>query len=74
MQDEFKSDPRGFQDEIKKLVEQDNTIDDTDSKVEINSIKSVIKPLIENEETEFKDGDAIAVQVLYYALNLGGDR
>lgn len=74
LQDEFKSDPRGFQDEIKKLVEQDNTIDDTDSKVEINSIKSVIKPLIENEETEFKDGDAIAVQVLYYALNLGGDR
>lgn len=74
LQEEFKNDNEGFQDEFKKLLEQYNTIDDTDSKVEIASLKSVIKPLVaDDSEYEFKDGDAIGVAALYVALNLGGD-
>lgn len=74
LQDEYKDDREGQQEEFKKLLEQYNTIDDTDSKVEISSLKSVIKPLIaEDSEHEFKDGDAIGLYALYVALDLGGD-
>lgn len=74
LQDEYKDDREGQQEEFKKLLEQYNTIDDTDSKVEINSLKSVIKPLVaEDSEHEFSDGDAIGVAALYESLNLGGD-
>lgn len=75
LQDEYKDDSKGHQKEFKKLLEQYNTIDDTDSKVEVTSVKSVIKPLVaEDSEHEFKDGDAIGVAALYVALNLGGDK
>lgn len=75
LQDEYKDDAKGHQDEFKKLLEQDNTIDDTDSKVEITSLKSVIKPLVaEDSEHEFSDGDAIGLASVYVALNLGGDK
>ncbi len=75
LQDEYKDDAKGYHEEFKKLLEQMNTIDDTDSKVEITSVKSIIKPLVaEDSEHEFKDGDAIGVAALYVALNLGGDK
>lgn len=75
LQEELKSDGKALQDEFTQLLEQYNTIDDTDSKVEISSLKSIIKPLVaEDSEHEFKDGDAIGVAVLYEALNLGGDK
>lgn len=75
LQDEYKDDGKGYQEEFKKLLEQHNTIDDTDSKVEITSVKSIIKPLVsEDSEHEFKDGDAIGVAALYEALNLGGGK
>ena len=75
LQNEFKNDSNGHQEEFKKLLEQNNTIDDTDSKVEIESLKSVLKPLVtEDSDHEFKDGDAIGVAVLYKSLNLGGDK
>lgn len=75
LQEEYKDDAEGLQREFTKLLEQYNTIDDTDSKVEINSLKSVIKPLVaEDSEHEFKDGDAIGVATLYTALDLGGDK
>lgn len=75
LKEEYKDDRKSHQDEFKKLLEQVNTIDDTDSKVEINSLKSVIKPLVsEDSEHEFSDGDAIGVAALYESLNLGGDK
>lgn len=75
LQEEYKDDAKGHQEEFKKLLEQVNTIDDTDSKVEITSLKSVIKPLVaEDSEHGFSDGDAIGVAVLYEALNLGGEK
>lgn len=76
LQDEFKKDSgtkkeEWHQEEFKKLLEQENTIDDTDSKVEISSLKSIIKPLIaEDSEHEFKAGDGIGVAVLYTVLGL----
>ena len=73
LQDEYKDDAKGRQEEFGKLLEQCNTIDDTDSKVEITSVKSIIKPLVaDDSEYEFADGDAIGVATLYEALNLGG--
>ncbi len=75
LQEEYKDDAKVYQEEFKKLLEQMNTIDDTDSKVEITSVKSIIKPLVaEDSEHEFKDGDAIGVAALYVALDLGGDK
>lgn len=75
LQEEYKDNAEGYREEFTKLLEQYNTIDDTDSKVEINSLKSVIKPLVaEDSEHEFKDGDAIGVATLYTALDLGGDK
>lgn len=75
LQEEYKDDAKGYQEDFKKLLEQVNTIDDTDSKVEITSVKSIIKPLVaEDSEHEFKDGDAIGVAALYVALGLGGDK
>lgn len=75
LQDEYKDDREGHQVEFKKLLEQYNTIDDTDSKVEITSVKSVIRPLVaEDSEHEFKDGDAIGVAALYVALGFEGDK
>lgn len=80
LQDEFKKDTgtkkeQWHQEEFKKLLEQYNTIDDTDSKVEISSLKSVIKPLVaDDSEHEFSDGDAIGLAAVYVALNLGGDK
>lgn len=72
LRDEYKDDGKGHQEEFKKLLESYVTIDDTDSKVELNSIKSVIKPLVaEDSEYEFKDSDGIGVAVMYEALNLG---
>lgn len=74
LQKEYKDDGEGHQVEFKKLLEQYNTIDDTDSKVEIASLKSVIKPLVaEDSEHEFSDGDAIGLAAVYAALNLGGE-
>lgn len=75
LQKEYKDDAEGHQEEFKKLLEQANTIDDTDSKVEIESLKSVIKPLVaEDSEHEFSDGDAIGLAAVYEALNLGGEK
>lgn len=75
LQKEYKKDKEGHQKEFKKLMEQYNTIDDTDSKVEIESLKSIIKPLVaEDSDHEFSDGDAIGVASVYVALNLGGDK
>ncbi|MEK4924103.1 hypothetical protein MKX78_19535 [Cytobacillus sp. FSL R5-0569] len=77
LQEEFQKDTgtkkgEWHQEEYKKLLEQFNSIDDTDSKVEISSLKSVINPLVaEDSEHEFKDGDAIGVAALYTALELG---
>lgn len=75
LREEFKDDAKGHQEEFRKLLEQYNTIDDTDSKVEIESLKSIIKPLVaEDSEYEFADGDAVGVAALYEALNLGGEK
>jgi sortase (surface protein transpeptidase) len=75
LQKEYKEDPEGFQDEYKKLLEQYNTIDDTDSKIEIASLKSVLIPIVaEDSDHEFKDGDAIGVAALYESLKLGGEK
>lgn len=75
LQDEYKDDSKGLQEEFKKLLEQYNTIDDTDSKVEISSLESVVKPLVaEDSEHEFKDEDAIGLYALYIALDLGDDK
>lgn len=74
LREEYKDDVKGFKSEMEKLLDQNNTIDDTDSKVEIESLKSTLKPLVaEDSEYEFKDGDAIGIAVLYTALNLGGE-
>lgn len=75
LQKEYKNDGEGHQKEFKKLMEQYNTIDDTDSKVEIESLKSIIKPLVaEDSEHEFSDGDAIGLAAVYVSLNIGGDK
>lgn len=75
LQKEYKDDAKGHQEEFIKLLESTVTIDDTDSKVEIESITSVIMPLVaEDSEHEFKEGDAIGVAALYEALNLGGEK
>lgn len=80
LQEEFQKDTgtkkgEWHQEEYKKLLDQFNTIDDTDSKVEINSLKSVIKPLVaEDSEHEFKDGNAIGVAALYVALDLANGK
>jgi hypothetical protein len=77
MRDEYEKDKgtkkeEWHQEEFKKLAEQYNTVDDSDSKVEINSLKSVLKPLVaEDSEHSFKDGDAIGIAALYEALDLG---
>ena len=74
LQDEYKGDAKGHQAEFEKLLNQYNTIDDTDSKVEVASVRSIIKPLVtEDSEYEFSDGDAVGVATLYEALNLGGE-
>lgn len=71
LKEEYKEDVKGFQVEFKKLVQGYSTIDDTDSKVEVTAIKSIVKPLVaDDSEFEFKDGDAIAIAVLYEALEL----
>lgn len=73
LREEYEGDRKGFKKEMEKLLEESNTIDDTDSKVEITSLKSVLKPLVaDDSEYEFKGGDAIGIAVLYDTLNLGG--
>lgn len=75
LKEEYKDDRKGHQVEFDKLMSQDNTIDDTDSKVEVESLKSIIKPLVaEDSEHEFSGGDAVGVAALYTALSLGGDK
>lgn len=75
LQKEYEKDEEGLQEEFKKLLEQFNTLDDTDSKVEIESLKTVIKPLVaEDSEHEFKDGDAIGLAAVYVALDIGGEK
>lgn len=75
LRDEFKDDGKGHQEEFKKLLESVVTIDDTDSKVEIQSVKSVIKPLVaEDSEHEFSDGDAIGLAAVYESLKIGGEQ
>src|SRR5690625_2746756 len=74
LQEEYKTDKKGQQEELRKLIESHVTVDDTDSKVEMYSIKSAVKPLVaEDSEHEFKDGDAMGVAALYVALDLGGE-
>lgn len=75
LQKDYKDDGEAHQKEFKKLLEQYNTIDDTDSKVEITSLKSIVKPLVsEDSEVEFKDSAAIGLYAVYVALNLGGEK
>lgn len=75
LKDEYKDDAKGERAEFEKLLDQYVTIDDTDSKVEISSVKSVIRPLVsEDSDYEFSGADAVGVATLYSALNLGGDK
>jgi t-SNARE complex subunit (syntaxin) len=75
LQEEFKKDPKNLQSEFKQLLEQYNTIDDTNSKIEIESLRSVIKPLVaEDSDHEFKDGDAVGLAAIYVTLNLGSEK
>lgn len=75
LKDEYKDDAKGERAEFEKLLDQYVTIDDTDSKVEISSVKSVIRPLVSaDSDYEFSGADAVGVATLYDALNLGGEK
>ncbi len=70
LQDEFKNDKENYLDEMKKLLDEHVTIDDTDSKVYIESLKSLIKDVLDDEEQEFNDGDALGLEVVYTVLEM----
>lgn len=62
---------KDFKREVLELAEQERVIDSSEYEKEIEVIKELVKPLLsEGSEHEFSGGDALAVQILYYALGL----
>ena len=71
LQEDYKDDTKKMNEEFKAFMEQENNINESDNKVEIESLKSIIKPLIaEDSETEFSGADAVGLAVVYNALKL----
>lgn len=70
LKDEYKGDKEGYLKEVKKLIEEHVTIDDTDSKVYIESLKSIVRDVLDDEEQTFNDSDAMGLETIYTVLEM----
>ncbi|KRG12155.1 hypothetical protein ACA30_16915 [Virgibacillus soli] len=68
--EELKDDRKKLNEELEKFYKAKAVIDGGDSQVMFQSVKSVIKKMIEEETESFKDDNSVAVAILFEQFGL----
>lgn len=73
LQEDLKDDKEKLKEDLKALHDDYAVVDGGDSRTMLESVKSVIKEIVENEDHEFSKNDAYGLEALYTAFKVDAE-